>query len=64
MSTAQHIDIDWTACQGHGLCADFLPEHITLDEWGYPWSTAPRSPPTPCDGPGGQPPTARSSHWR
>ncbi|MFE7934729.1 ferredoxin [Streptomyces sp. NPDC057456] len=36
MSTAQRIDIDWTACQGHGLCADFLPEHITLDEWGYP----------------------------
>lgn len=36
--TAQHIDIDidWTACEGHGLCAEFLPEHITLDEWGYP----------------------------
>ncbi|MER5200243.1 ferredoxin [Streptomyces sp. NPDC002755] len=36
IDTAQRIDIDWTACQGHGLCADFLPEHITLDEWGYP----------------------------
>jgi ferredoxin len=34
--TAQHIDVDWTACQGHGLCAELLPEHITLDEWGYP----------------------------
>jgi ferredoxin len=32
----QRIDIDWTACQGHGLCAERLPEHITLDEWGYP----------------------------
>ncbi|MFJ9631001.1 ferredoxin [Streptomyces sp. NPDC091280] len=32
----QHIDIDWTACQGHGLCAELLPDHITLDEWGYP----------------------------
>jgi ferredoxin len=28
--------IDWTACQGHGACADLLPELITLDEWGYP----------------------------
>ncbi len=34
--TQQKIDIDWTACQGHGLCAELLPDHITLDEWGYP----------------------------
>lgn len=32
----QSIAVDWTACQGHGLCAELLPEHITLDEWGYP----------------------------
>jgi ferredoxin len=24
------------ACEGHGLCAELLPERITLDEWGYP----------------------------
>jgi ferredoxin len=24
------------ACEAHGLCADLLPEMITLDEWGYP----------------------------
>jgi len=30
------IDIDWTTCQAHGLCAELLPEHITPDEWGYP----------------------------
>jgi ferredoxin len=24
------------ACSGHGLCAELLPELITLDEWGYP----------------------------
>ena len=24
------------ACQAHGLCAELLPERITLDEWGYP----------------------------
>jgi ferredoxin len=21
---------------GHGLCAELLPELVTLDEWGYP----------------------------
>ena len=24
------------ACQGHGVCAELLPELISLDEWGYP----------------------------
>ena len=24
------------ACEGHGICAELLPELITLDEWGYP----------------------------
>ena len=23
-------------CSGHGVCAELLPEMITLDEWGYP----------------------------
>ncbi len=23
-------------CEGHGACAELLPEMITLDEWGYP----------------------------
>ena len=23
-------------CVGHGLCAELLPELISLDEWGYP----------------------------
>lgn len=23
-------------CTGHGLCAELLPELVTLDEWGYP----------------------------
>ena len=30
------IDVDWTRCDGHGLCSRLLPEKITLDEWGYP----------------------------
>jgi ferredoxin len=24
------------ACEAHGMCAELLPERITLDEWGYP----------------------------
>jgi ferredoxin len=24
------------ACTGHGMCAELLPEIITLDQWGYP----------------------------
>jgi len=23
-------------CDGHGLCAELLPERIRLDDWGYP----------------------------
>ena len=31
-----HIEIDPIKCEAHGLCAELLPERITLDEWGYP----------------------------
>ena len=24
------------SCDGHGLCAEIVPELIELDEWGYP----------------------------
>jgi ferredoxin len=24
------------ACVGHGICAELLPEWITLDDWGFP----------------------------
>jgi ferredoxin len=30
------IEIDWTRCDGHGLCAQLLPDRIVLDEWGFP----------------------------
>ena len=33
-STRLHID--WTACDGRGLCAEILPRLIGRDEWGYP----------------------------
>lgn len=38
------LAVDWSACKGHGLCAELLPDHITLDDWGYPiLSTTPIS---------------------
>jgi len=30
------IRIDRIACDGRGFCAEFLPELITLDDWGFP----------------------------
>jgi ferredoxin len=31
-----NLHIDWTACDGRGLCAELLPEILTEDDWGYP----------------------------
>lgn len=30
------LEIDWTRCDGHGLCGTLLPDEILLDEWGFP----------------------------
>ncbi|MXG91820.1 ferredoxin [Nocardioides flavescens] len=30
------LEIDWTRCDGHGLCARLLPERISLDPDGFP----------------------------
>jgi ferredoxin len=30
------VHVDWTRCDGHGACAELLPELLTTDEWGYP----------------------------
>jgi ferredoxin len=30
------VEVDPIACDGHGLCAELLPELIALDDWGYP----------------------------
>ena len=30
------LHIDWTRCDGRGLCAELLPGVLTRDEWGYP----------------------------
>ncbi len=28
--------VDPIACDGHGVCAELLPERISLDPWGFP----------------------------
>ena len=42
---AKTIVVDPIACEGHGLCAELLPEMIRLDEWGYPIIDASPVPP-------------------
>ena len=31
-----NLHINWTACDGRGLCAELLPELLSEDDWGYP----------------------------
>ncbi|MEC4019572.1 NADH-ubiquinone oxidoreductase-F iron-sulfur binding region domain-containing protein [Streptomyces sp. H27-D2] len=33
---AEQLVVNWTLCQGHGLCADIIPGVIRLDVDGYP----------------------------
>jgi ferredoxin len=30
------LHVDWTACDGRGLCAELLPEVLREDDWGFP----------------------------
>ena len=32
----ERLRVNPILCTGHGLCAELLPELVTLDEWGYP----------------------------
>jgi ferredoxin len=34
--TDHYVRVNQIACTGRGLCAELLPEMISLDEWGYP----------------------------
>ena len=36
MSSKGHLTIDRIRCDGHGLCAELIPELVRLDDWGYP----------------------------
>ena len=39
-SMSHRVRVNPIACEAHGMCAELLPERITLDEWGYPLSTS------------------------
>ncbi|MCL2532665.1 MAG: ferredoxin [Nocardiaceae bacterium] len=30
------LHVDWTRCDGRGLCSELLPALIERDVWGYP----------------------------
>ena len=32
----RRLTVNPITCTGHGICAELLPEWITLDDWGYP----------------------------
>jgi ferredoxin len=32
----QRVRVNPIACEAHGMCAELLPERVTLDQWGYP----------------------------
>ncbi|MGO4535889.1 ferredoxin [Leifsonia sp. 2MCAF36] len=37
--TPRHVlHIDWTRCDGRGLCAEILEHALARDDWGYPVS--------------------------
>jgi ferredoxin len=33
---SHRLRVNPIACEAHGMCAELLPERITLDQWGYP----------------------------
>ncbi len=33
---SQRLRINPITCEAHGMCAELLPERISLDDWGYP----------------------------
>ncbi|MGH1525586.1 ferredoxin [Leifsonia sp. L25] len=38
MSSHHALHIDWTRCDGRGLCTEILDRALTRDDWGYPVS--------------------------
>jgi len=40
------IFVNPIACDGHGICAELLPELIELDEWGFPIIMSKEIPPS------------------
>lgn len=42
---SMRLVVDPIQCDGHGICADLLPEMIELDDWGYPMLLRDQVPP-------------------
>ena len=42
---SQVLRLNPIACDAHGVCADLLPELVSLDPWGYPVIAAGPVPP-------------------
>jgi len=36
VTAGARLRVNPIACDGRGLCAEVLPEMITLDDWGFP----------------------------
>ncbi len=43
-TTTTRLHIDWTRCEGRGLCSELLPGLLARDEWGYPLAPGPGDP--------------------
>lgn len=35
-NAGSRLRIDWTRCDGRGLCTELLPGVFDRDDWGYP----------------------------
>jgi ferredoxin len=33
---SHRLKVNPIECAAHGLCAELVPERVTLDDWGYP----------------------------
>ena len=33
---SHRVRVNPITCEAHGMCAELLPERVTLDQWGYP----------------------------
>lgn len=36
MRSRSRLRVDPIACDGRGVCAEVLPELVSLDDWGFP----------------------------
>lgn len=48
-ATGLRLHIDWTACDGRGLCTELAPELLDRDEWGFPLAVTPRGSDVPAE---------------